>query len=332
MDLELNEDQSLLVSSLQSILDHYQELPSEHRRERSYYSHELDSQLGANGFLDAARTPGMGALEAALVVIEASRVPVTVETGATALVAPHLSDGIFPRPITLISGGLDKAQRFLPVAKAAIMDVGDDVLVIPVDRENVEAVETIYAYPYGRFKTPPDLSNAIRLGPGAVAPLRQWWRVSLAAECAGLMRSAVDFTVDYVKQRRMFGTTLGSYQAVHHRLAQAHRVARATYFLALKAAWTGDNFDALQAVGFAQQHIQQLTFDLHQFNGAMGVTNEHKLHFWTYRFRALQAEMGGANGAALEAADLLWGPVGAPKIVETAVTAAAARKREKALA
>ena len=37
--------------------------------------------------------------------------------GATALVAPHLSEGMFPRPITLISGGLDKAQRFLPVAK-----------------------------------------------------------------------------------------------------------------------------------------------------------------------------------------------------------------------
>ncbi len=325
MDLDLTEDQSLLVGSLQSLLDRHQELPAEHRRERSYYSHELDGQLAANGFLDAARTPGMGALEAALVVIEASRAPVTVEVGASALVAPHLSEGVIPRPICLISGDLMKAQRFLPVAKAAILDTGDDVLVIPVDPDNVEVVETIYAYPYGRFKTRPDLSKAISLGPRAVEPLRQWWRVSIAAECAGLMRSAVDFTVDYVKQRRMFGTTLGTYQAVQHRLAQCHRVARGVQYLALKAAWSGEPFDAHQAAGYAQQHIQMLTFDLHQFNGGMGVTNEHKLHFWTYRFRALQAEMGGVNGAALDTADLLWGPVGQPKFVETAVTRAAAR-------
>lgn len=329
MDFDLNEDQAVLVTSLQSILAHYQELPVEHRRDRSHYSHELDAQLVNNGFLEAARTPGMGALEAALVVMETSKVPVTVETGASALVAPHLSEGEIPRPITLISGDLTKAQRFLPVARAAILDTGDDVLVFPVDQANVETIETIYAYPYGRFRNPPDISKAVRLGPGAVAPLRQWWRVSIAAECAGLMRSAVDFTVDYVKQRKMFGTTLGTYQAVHHRLAQAHRVARATQFLTLKAAWSGDNFDALQAAGFAQQHIQQLTFDLHQFNGAMGVTNEHKLHFWTYRFRALQAELGGANVAALETADLLWGPVGAPKIPETPALSAA-RKREHA--
>jgi hypothetical protein len=49
-----------------------------------------------------------------------------------------------------------------------------------------------------------------------------------------------------------------------------------------------------------------MMFDLHQFNGAMGMTNEYPLHFWTYRLRALQAELGGADAAALAAADLLW--------------------------
>lgn len=331
MDLSHTEDQAMLVSAVQSILDRYRELPSEHRRAWAHYSHDLDGQLIANGFLDAARTPGMGALEAAMVVIEASKVPVTVEVGATALVAPFLSEAEIPRPICLINGDLMKAQRFLTVAKAAILDTGDDVLVIPVDPANVEAVESIYAYPMGRFKTRPDLSKAISLGPDKVPVLRQWARVAIAAECAGLMRSAVDFTVDYVKQRKMFGTFLGTFQAVHHRLAQAHRVARGTEYLAYKAAWSGDAFDANQAAGFAQQHIQQLFFDLHQFNGGMGVTNEHKLHFWTMRFRALQSEMGGANGAALDTADLLWGPIGQPIPAQTAVTKAADKKREAAL-
>ena len=33
-------------------------------------------------------------------------------------------------------------------------------------------------------------------------------------------------SVDYVKQRRMFGSTLAAYQVVHHRLAEAHRALR----------------------------------------------------------------------------------------------------------
>lgn len=330
MDLELNEDQSMLVSALQSILDRYRELPPEHRRERSFYSHDLDNQLLTNGFFDAIRTPGMGPLEAALVIAETATAPVTVEVGASALIAPHLTQDIIPRPIAVLSGDLSKAQRYLPVAKSALLDTGDDILVIAVDPANVEVIDTIYAYPYGRFIAPPDLSKAQRLGQSAVAPFRQWSRVALAAECAGLMRSAVDFTVDYVKQRRMFGTTLGTYQAVQHRIAQAHQVARGVHYLAMKAAWGGDPVDAAAAACFAQQHIQKLTFDLHQFNGGMGVTNEHKLHFWTYRFRALQADLGGANGAALETADLLWGPVGAPRTPVTPALKEAARRAAKA--
>jgi hypothetical protein len=322
MDLALSEDQSVLVDSLHSVLSRYRELPSDHRRDRHYYAWDLDAALMNNGFLDAARTPGMGALEAALIVEETATVPVTVEVGASALVAPHVSDAVIPRPIALISGDIHKAQRNLVVAKSALMDAGDDILLIEVDSANVRAVDTIFAYSYGVFDTPPDLAKATRLGSAAVAPFRQWSRVAIAAECAGLMRSAVAFTVDYVKNRQMFGTTLATYQAVQHRLAQCHQYATGVHYLAMKAAWSGDAFDAAQAAGFAQQHIQKLVFDLHQFNGGMGVTNEHKLHFWTYRLRALQAELGGANGAALDTADLLWGPVAAPRIPETPATRA----------
>jgi alkylation response protein AidB-like acyl-CoA dehydrogenase len=319
MDLQLDETQAQVVSGVQAILQHYRDLPTAHRRDRSYYALELDDALGRNGYLDIARTEGMGALEAALVMMEAATVPAAVETGASMLVAPHLSPDVIPRPITVVSGDLMKAQRYLPVARTALIDVGDDVLVLPVDPANVEAVETIYAYPFGRFMSRPDLSKAVRLGPGAVAPLRQWWRTAIAAESAGLMRAAVDFIVDYVKQRRMFGTTLAAYQVVHHRLAECHLMTEGVRALALKAAWSGEAFDAYQAASYAQQCFQKVLFDTHQFNGGMGVTNENKLHFWTYRFRALQAEAGGVNAAALDTAELLWGPPSTPQVDRTAV-------------
>jgi alkylation response protein AidB-like acyl-CoA dehydrogenase len=140
-----------------------------------------------------------------------------------------------------------------------------------------------------------------------VRAFRQWWRVSIAAEASGLMRSAVDFTVDYVKQRMMFGHPLGQFQAVQHRLAQCHQIACCVQYMTYKAAWSKAPFDATLAATYALAHLAKVWFDLHQFNGAMGITNEHKLHFWTYRLRALQSEMGGANDCALEAADMLWG-------------------------
>jgi len=40
------------------------------------------------------------------------------------------------------------------------------------------------------------------------------------------------------------------------------------------------------------------------------VTCEHKLHFWTYRLRALQAESGTVDDTALAIADRAWGVAG----------------------
>lgn len=305
MDFDLTEDQSVLLSALEGIGAPYRDIAVKDRVAYHVYAQGLDDELVANGFLDAARTEGMGALDAALIVEQLARLPQTIEAGASALVAPHLGLEL-PRPIALIVRPLDQAHRFLPQARTALVDLGDDIAILPIDPDMVEAVESIYAYPYGRFRTIPDLSTARRLGPQAAATLRQWSQVALAAEMTGAMRAAIDFTVQYTKDRRMFGRQLGSYQSVHHRLAECDQIARAAYWLTMKAAWSGDPIDASLSACYAQQHVRKLMFDLHQFNGAMGLTSEHLLHFWTFRIRALQAECGGADGAALGAASLMW--------------------------
>ncbi|MDP9085794.1 MAG: acyl-CoA dehydrogenase, partial [Pseudomonadota bacterium] len=162
-----------------------------------------------------------------------------------------------------------------------------------------------YAFPYGRFINAPDLSRA-RRGKGAGAALRQWWRVGLAAEVAGAADAAIEFTIDYVKQRNVFGRPVGSFQSVQHRLVQRHGWAKSLYYLVMKAAWSGEAVDADIAACHATLGIQAFMFDMHQFHGGMGVTTEHLLHFWTYRIRALQAEAGGVQSAALAIADQRW--------------------------
>jgi hypothetical protein len=82
--------------------------------------------------------------------------------------------------------------------------------------------------------------------------------------------------------------------------------ATALHYLALRAAWSGDPSDADVAACYAQQHVKKLLVDLHQFSGAMGITNEFLLHFWTYRLRALQSEAGGMIEAALDVVRHRW--------------------------
>lgn len=309
MDYALNEDQAALVSALQSLLQDHAEIPQSARLDYSYFDARLQQQLKDAGFLDARRE--LGSLEAALVVIETAKVPAAVEVGASALVAPELTNESLPGPIALVPGrALDKAHRNLAIAQTALVDHDDHVLVVPVRQGDVEPVQSIFAYPFGRFRRDMNFAIGERLEGAAAATLKQWWRVALSAEIAGAAHSAVAFTVDYVKQRHVFGRAVGSFQSVQHRLAQCHQIARGMHFMTLKAAWSRDPKDADLAACYAQQHVPKLMFDLHQFNGAMGVTNEHLLHFWTYRLRALQSEAGGVYGAALDFATRLWGPPG----------------------
>ncbi|MGE4430936.1 MAG: acyl-CoA dehydrogenase family protein [Sphingobium sp.] len=308
MDFQLTDDQQALVSALQAIMTDHADLPQDERFSFAWHDAGLQGLLADNGFLDAGRE--IGPLEAALVTFEVAKGVAAIDTIGAGLVAPLTLPGErFAGPVALTTrAGLDKAIRNLPIAGTLLVDLGDDVAVLPVDAAGVEPVESIYAYPYGRFTAQPDLSGAARFE-GAAAAMRQWWRVGLAAEIAGATDAAIAFTLDYVKQRHVFGRPVASFQAVQHRLVQRHGWAKSLYYLAMRAAWSGQASDADIAACHAQLGIQALLFDLHQFHGGMGVTTEHLLHFWTYRIRALQPEAGGLYGTALAIAADRWAGV-----------------------
>jgi hypothetical protein len=273
------------------------------------YADALDRELAQGDFFSLALTEGYGALEAALMVYEAGRLPLVIETAGSALIGALLCRRPLPRPVAVARReDLTRAVRFLDRAKTLIVDLDGDVAVIPTDQVEVEAVHALYAYPLGRLKTPPSVRPNQLLGADAVAALRKLWRTSLALEAAAAMQAAVDFTASYVKDRKVFGRPVGSFQAVQHRLAIDAQKARGSYWLALKAASTGTDADAAVAALYAQQAIATVNYDTHQFNGALGMTLEHDLHFWTFRLRWLQGELGGARNQAAALAELAWAP------------------------
>jgi hypothetical protein len=304
MDYTLNEDQTALVSAVQAILEDYHEIPQIARRQPCYFNMELQTRITENGFLDCARE--YSPLEAALVSIEIAKLPCVIEAASSSLVVPMVCGEVkVEGPVALIEfERLDKAHRNLSVARHVLVNRGDSAVLLPVHDGMVEPVDTIYGYPYGRFLATPELENGLVF---QNAPLIHWWRVALAAEMTGAARAAIDFTVDYVKQRKVFGKPIGAFQAIHHRLAQCHQLAQGMHYMTVKAAWSGDPAEASMAACYCQQQAQKILFDVHQFNGAMGVTFEHLLHFWTYRLRALQSEAGGVHQAAMNISDLRWG-------------------------
>jgi alkylation response protein AidB-like acyl-CoA dehydrogenase len=172
---------------------------------------------------------------------------------------------------------------------------GDKLGVARVSPQDVEAVDSIYAYPMGRLKHPVEVTP---LSAADAVSVRTWLRVALAAEAAGLIQAAIDSTVEHLSVRKQFGRPLGSFQALRHRMAECAVLAGGVRLLALKAAATAAPGDAALAAFHAQESTGRICYDLHQMLGAMGMTLEHPLHLWTYRLKLLSSELGGQGAQA----------------------------------
>jgi alkylation response protein AidB-like acyl-CoA dehydrogenase len=303
VDFELTDDQASIVDGLDKLIASFGLEPPKDPVFAAY-AHDLDAALAENGYLDIAREDGFGPLDGALIVERLARHPRTVEAAATILIAPAL--GVAPgiRPIALATR-IDAAARYLPMAGLLLVLKGDGVRMIEVMPDQVEPVETLFAYPYGRLRDPVAATGKLLEG-GAATTLRRRWRLAIAIEAAGLMQSALDTVLEHVKTRVAFGRALGGFQAIQHRLAMAAETTQSTKWLALRAAYTDSEQDCAVAACFAQDRIPGFTYDLHQFSGAMGLTLEYPLHHWSYRLRALLGELGGSSAQARAAAQAAW--------------------------
>lgn len=300
MDFDLSDDQQLLMTSFEALLENFRALPAGPHG-YSLYSEELQSELAASGFLEVAGEEDFGPLEAALLVEAAATSPHGAEVAASALIGPLL--GQTDRPIA-VAWGLGNPVRFLPQARTVCVIHPNEVLVGTLSPGHIHPVESVAAYPMGMLNKAP--AGAVRLDGDEAAAVRRRALIGIAAEAAGLMRAALDNTVQYVKDRQQFGQKLGHFQAIQHRLAEDAQLVRACRSLAFRAAWCDDDREAAIACLYAQDAMRKLIYDCHQFSGAMGLTLEFPLHLWTYRLKVLQGEAGGRVRQAELAASNVW--------------------------
>ncbi len=208
------------------------------------------------------------------------------------LVRPQLP-GEWPRPLALIENG--RPGRFVVAARTILVIDGGTLGLVQPAANDVEPVESLFAYPMGTLKTG---AKQRQLSNEEAAKVRKWLRIALAAEASGLLHAAIASTVEHLTLRKQFGRPLGTFQALRHRMAECAVLAGGVRWLALKAAATADEGDAAMAAMHAQESATRVIYDVHQMLAAMGMTLEHPLHLWTYRLKALLSELGGRGGQA----------------------------------
>jgi len=306
MDLLLNDDQSAIAEAVARMVERH---GRQQVGDAAYLlqSPSLEAALVDSDFLNVGRTDGWGVMEAIVVVEGLAQSAAALEAGASAIVAPGLgAPRDLPRSVALIDVTRPGDVRHLSADGSALILTPQEVRLASGGQLAVEPVDTVYAYPMGRAQKDP--RGAGEVLPVDPAQMRRLWRLALGAEAVGLMRAALDLVVGYVKTRKQFGQPIGVFQTIQHRLSECEVLVRGSWLLVQEAAFRGTEETAAFAALMVQQAATRLVYETHQFHGAIGLTLEYPLHYWTYRLRVLQGELGGPGGQGVEAASLAWPP------------------------
>ncbi|MBS9374303.1 acyl-CoA dehydrogenase family protein [Rhodococcus sp. B50] len=136
---------------------------------------------------------------------------------------------------------------------------------------------------------------------------------AVSAEAVGLMRKVLADTVEYAKQRQQFGQSIGSFQALQHRMVDMYMEVEQAVAAAYLAVLHLDSDDATRArassaakatISRAARFVGQNAVQLH---GGMGMTEELAVGHYFKRLTAIEYEFGTAEQHVARYAQLTKG-------------------------
>jgi alkylation response protein AidB-like acyl-CoA dehydrogenase len=256
--------------------------------------------MGVAAILVPADRGGLGLDERSLVLV-------LEEAGRAALPHPLVDTAAVAAPLLGADAGLVATDLGGPHVSCA----GDaDALLLQRDGAlwladpatvGLSPVATVDPARRGSTVAPGDAGSLVTDDPAAVAAAFDRGAWGTAAVLLGLGARMVELTVAYVAERHQFGVPVGSFQAVKHQLADAHKdvafarpaVHRAAHSLATGAPTAGR--DVSMAKAMASDAAWRAGRAALQCHGAIGYTVEHDLHLYLKRTWALAKAWGDAG-------------------------------------
>ena len=310
MDFDLTEDQKEIKSTARSLLD--ARSPWNKVREASESGKYDDalykevSELGWPGIAVAEEHggQGLGSVELAVLLEElgyaCAATPFLSTAAAASIIQAHGTDDQRSRWLPgLASGeqtaGIGTRDLAADAADAAVIVlIGDDGSLELLDRANADVEDR---------QTVDGTRRTARITGGDGEPLdgrADRFYAAVAAEVVGLSQRALDMTLEYVKDRKQFGTPVGAFQAVSHRCAEILRNVESTRSTAYFAAWAVDADPerlpeaAALAAAAAADGGREATASAIQAHGGIGFTWEADVH-WMYKRAQLDAQLIGGS-------------------------------------
>lgn len=253
---------------------------------------------------------GMGLLpvELALGFVELGRAAVpgpVVETAAACVLLTHLGDQtLAKRFLPGLVAGETSATLTLPGSSPYALDADAATHLFTVSAAGELRLATAAAPPRTsvdpsrRLSLPRDGGELLASGPAVLAAAEQagyWARLLTAAQCLGVGEALLARTVEYTKQRTQFGTRIGGFQAVKHRLADTLlglEFARPLLWSAALSLAPAEVAAAKLTAGEAAYAAAMTALQLH---GAVGYTEELDLSLWLRKARPLRDAWGSPS-------------------------------------
>jgi alkylation response protein AidB-like acyl-CoA dehydrogenase len=138
----------------------------------------------------------------------------------------------------------------------------------------------------------------------AIARARDEASVALCAEALGVVRSLVSATCDYLKVRKQFGRTIGSNQALQHRMVEMYLLQQEVQALTRTAqrsldAEPADPTQRARAISGARAYIagaaRRVANDAVQLHGGLGITEELDISHYFRRVMVINALFGNRD-------------------------------------
>jgi acyl-CoA dehydrogenase len=285
----------------------------------------LSTAVIAASVLRQAGPRGMGALQAiargeatyALALDEGPK----FAPAATALKAEREGNAFRLSGVKAFVADGSTAGRVLVLARTSGMPGDTEGLTlfdIDADRAGLQrqALSTIDSRDHARLvfngvaATGDDIIGDLDAGLAALRPGVQAGQAALAAELTGLAGGAAAITLGYLKERKQFDRTIGSFQALQHRAAHLWSEIEVTLSAIANAGRVLDATpdDAGLAVSLAKARAAQTAklavSEAVQMHGGIGMTDAYDIGFFMKRARVGAEWLGdyGHHAAIIAAA------------------------------